>query len=149
LLERNKPIGRDDLHRLASFLWRGSRRSGTVRHWELLVVSQQLIGCEASIVNSDSESFMISNPFLQRMAILAPKKTMLYAFEGRKKSCRIALITTQKIPPYSSDISFVRTLWTRNPLERDFLVTSWESSGPPLLILLTTIGSSMRNKLFN
>jgi hypothetical protein len=78
--------------------------------WELLVVSQQLlIWCEMSI-DSDSERSIISNPFLQRMAILAPKKTTLYAFEGREKSYWIALITTQKIPPCSSEISFVRTL---------------------------------------
>jgi len=76
---------------------------------ELLVVSQQLIEWEMSI-DSDMERSIISNPFLQRMAILAPKKTTLYAFKGREKSCWIALITAQKIPPCSSEISFVRTL---------------------------------------
>lgn len=77
--------------------------------WELLVVSQQLIGCEMSI-DSDSEISITSNPFLQRMAILAPKKTTLYAFKGREKSCWMALITIQKIPPCSSKITLVRTL---------------------------------------
>jgi len=98
--------------------------------WELLVVNQQLIGCEMCIY-SDSERSIISNPLLQRMAILAPKKTTLCALEGREKSCWIALILTQKILPCSSETSFVRTLQIRNPLERDFHVSCWELSGPP------------------
>ena len=130
MLERNMPIGRDDRQRLASFLWQGSWRCGIVTPWELLVVSQQLIGCEMSI-DSDPERSIISNPFLQRMAILLTKKTTLYAFEGREKSCWIALTTTQKIPPCSSEISFVRTLYIRNPLERVFHISSWGLSGLP------------------
>ena len=110
MLERNKPIGRDDRQRLASFLWRGSWRCGIVMHsiWELLVVGQQLIGEGELSIDSDSERSIISNPFLQRMAILAPKKTASYAFEGREKSCWIALTATQKIPP--CEIGIVRTL---------------------------------------
>jgi hypothetical protein len=77
--------------------------------WELLNVVSKLIGYEMSI-DSDPERSIISNPFLQRMAILAPKKTTLYAFKGREKSCRIVLIMTQKIPPCGREISFVRTL---------------------------------------
>src|SRR5216684_1137877 len=78
-------------------------------------VSQQLIRCEMTI-DSDSERSIISNPFLQRTAILVVKKTTLYAFEGREKSCWIVTITTQKIPHYGGSISFVRTLWIRNHL---------------------------------
>ena len=50
-------------------------------------------------IESDLARSIISNPFLQRMAIFVLKKTTLYAFEGREKSCWIALIMTQKIPP--------------------------------------------------
>lgn len=149
--KRNKLIGRDDRHRLASFLWPGSWRCGIVTRWELLVVSQQLpvIGCEMSIIDSDSERSIISNPFLQRMAILAPKKTTLYAFEGREKPCWITSMTIQKISTGSSEIGFVRTLRIRNPLERDFHISSLGLSVPPWSILLTTIGSSMWKALFN
>jgi len=45
-------------------------------------LSHQLIGCEKAI-DSDSERSIISNPLLQRTAILSLKKTTLCAFEGR------------------------------------------------------------------
>jgi hypothetical protein len=84
-----------------------------------------------SIIDSDSERSIISNPFLQRMAILAPKKTTLYAFEGREKPCWIASIPAQKISTGSTEIDFVRTLRIRNPLERDFHMSSLGLSGHP------------------
>jgi hypothetical protein len=75
-----------------------------VTRWELSVVSQRLpvIGCEMSI-DSNLERSIISNPFLQRMAIFSSKKTTLYAFEGREKFCSTAFITKTSLG--SSEIS--------------------------------------------
>ena len=58
---------------------------------KLLIVSKKLIGC---IMNADLDSVIsiISNPFLQRMAILALRKRTSCASLGTKKSCSIALI---------------------------------------------------------
>jgi hypothetical protein len=58
---------------------------------KLLIVSEKLIGCKMN-ADSDSVISIISNPFLQRMAILALKKTTSYASLGIKKSFWIASI---------------------------------------------------------
>ena len=85
MVERNMPIGREDRHRLASFLWRGSLNCGIVTLLKLLIVCEKLIGCKMN-ADSDSVISIISNSFLQRMAILTSKRTTLYASFGTKKS---------------------------------------------------------------
>lgn len=107
MLERNMPIGRHDRHRLASFLWRGLCNCGIVTLLKLLIVSEKLNGCKMN-ADSDSVISIISNPFLQRMAILIFKKTTLCASLERKKSLLDSV--NQGIPQGGGKIGFMRTL---------------------------------------
>ena len=99
LLERNRPIGRHDWHRLASSFKSGrvSSSRGIVILRRLFIVSQRLTNCDSETTTDDwhSKRSMISIPFLQRTTTLSCKNTTLYASEGIAKSqpCLIALIT--------------------------------------------------------
>ena len=54
--------------------------------------TRQISEIRCGVMSTNSERSMISNPFVQRMAILAFKKMRSYDSDGRKKSCQIAFI---------------------------------------------------------